>query len=373
MHYNYKFFLKNLPGWHTSRKIVVFAVDDYGNVRMDSADALKQLEKQGIESKNRFDSYDSMETDDDLNALYDILRSVKDKNGHPAVFTPYALCCNMDFEAMKADHYQQYISERLDHTLYKLYQRHPAAYKNTWVLWQQGISEGIFMPQFHGREHFNLNIIHQKLKQRDNTLLAILDTRSLASLPNDTHSQKSWTAAFSFDNIEETFIFPDILSAGTQVFKDLFGYTSICFTPPAQHFPEWMEPTLPQYGVKCIDKAFYKKMHTAHGKYKTQINYTGKNLAEGLKVMIRNAVFEPTYGHSDHVGNTLRQIETAFLLRKPAVISSHRVNFCGHIDEENRKTGLSALSQLLRQILSKWPDVEFMSASQLVQSMIEKQ
>jgi len=31
--------LKNIWGWRTSRKIVVFSVDDYGNVRLDSRQA----------------------------------------------------------------------------------------------------------------------------------------------------------------------------------------------------------------------------------------------------------------------------------------------------------------------------------------------
>jgi len=43
------------------------------------------------------------------------------------------------------------------------------------------------------------------------------------------------------------------------------------------------------------------------------------------------------------------------------------VNFCGHIDEENRRFGLAALHRLLRGLVDRWPDVEFISSNELVE------
>ena len=59
------------------------------------------------------------------------------------------------------------------------------------------------------------------------------------------------------------------------------------------------------------------------------------------------------------------QVEAAFRMNKPANISSHRVNFCGHIDPKNRALGLNALSELLHRIVKCWSDVEFISADEL--------
>ena len=59
------------------------------------------------------------------------------------------------------------------------------------------------------------------------------------------------------------------------------------------------------------------------------------------------------------------QIEAAFRWSRPAIISSHRVNFCGHIDPQNRRTGLDALAKLLRSIVGKWPEVEFVAAHKI--------
>ena len=77
-------------------------------------------------------------------------------------------------------------------------------------------------------------------------------------------------------------------------------------------------------------------------------------------------VYEPTDSRGlDWVAFTVKQIEAAFRWKRPAVISSHRVNFCGHIDSKNRVEGLESLKKLLGAIIKKWPEVEFISASEL--------
>ena len=83
--------LKNIYGWRTNRKIVVFSVDDYGNIRMASQQARKNLEKAGLDiNQNRFDQFDCLEDRADLEQLYDSLSSVKDQHGNSAVFTAFA-------------------------------------------------------------------------------------------------------------------------------------------------------------------------------------------------------------------------------------------------------------------------------------------
>ena len=91
--------LKNIPGWKTKRKLVIFSVDDYGNVRMASSEARKNLEQAGLNvAQNRFDRFDCLEDSRDLEQLFDSLSSVKDRRGNPAVFTAFALPANIDFD-----------------------------------------------------------------------------------------------------------------------------------------------------------------------------------------------------------------------------------------------------------------------------------
>jgi hypothetical protein len=71
-------YVKNCLGWRTKRKLVIFAVDDYGNVRLHSAKARANLDKAGMKRYLRFDSFDALETSSDLESLFEVLNSVKD-------------------------------------------------------------------------------------------------------------------------------------------------------------------------------------------------------------------------------------------------------------------------------------------------------
>src|SRR5690554_3353463 len=111
--------IKNIPGWRTPRRLVIFSVDDYGNVRLSSKEAYQNFKKEKFPQVSRFDCYDALETREDLESLYEILTSVRDSKGNPAVFTPYALSCNIDFDAIANNNYQEYKYELLLQTFEK--------------------------------------------------------------------------------------------------------------------------------------------------------------------------------------------------------------------------------------------------------------
>ncbi len=358
--------LKNLIGWKTNRKIVVFLVDDYGNVRLNSKEAKTNLAQAGLPIYSRFDLLDTLETKQDLEQLYEVLESVKDKNGRPAVFTPFALPCNIDFEKMEATNYQEFHFEKLPTTYEKLAIQQPEAYQGAWKLWQEGITKGLLKPQFHGREHLNLTLFNDKLKHQDVQLLTALKNRSYTSISDEDYPTISSTAAFDFWDVNETEAMKPALIEGLQLFKEVYGYSSNYFTPPVFNIHHSLFGTLYSQGVRYIDLGLIRKEHQGFNKYKTEFNYTGKTTSEGLTIMVRNVVFEPTEDRGiDWISYSLKQIEMAFRLKRPAIISSHRVNFCGHIDPANREKGLNALKNLLQEIVKKWPDVEFMAADEL--------
>ena len=358
--------LKNSIGWKTKRKIVVFSVDDYGNVRLHSKEARAKLDQAGLKVYSRFDLFDTLETKQDLEQLYTVLDSVKDKNGRSAVFTPFALPCNIDFEKMEADHFQKYYFENLPITYNKLAKEQPEAYHGAWELWQEGIAKGFLRPQFHGREHLNLFVFNDKLEKRDPELLTALQNKSYTSISDEDYPTMSSTAALDFWDINDNEKLQPILVEGLQLFKEVYGYPSNYFTPPVYQIHQSLFSTLKENGIKYIDLGLVRKEHQGQNSYKTSFNYIGKKTNEGLTIMVRNIVFEPTEDRGlDWVNFTMKQIERAFRWNKPAIISSHRVNFCGHIDPKNREIGLQTLQKLLQEIVKKWPEVEFMAADEL--------
>ena len=365
--------LKNSIGWKTNRKIVVFSVDDYGNVRLNSAEARKNMDDAGMKIYSRFDALDTLETTQDLEQLFAVLSSVKDKNGRHAVFTPFALPCNIDFKKMEADDYQNFHFETLPNTYKKLAIQQPEAYSGTWDLWKEGIARGFLKPQFHGREHLNLTIFNDKLKKRDAQLLTALKNKSYTSISDDAYPTMSSMAELDFWHVTENADLKPILKEGLRLFEEVYGYKSIYFTPPVFSIHHSLFQTIKNNGIQFLDLALVRNEHQGLNVYKKSFNYIGKKTREGLTIMVRNVVFEPTEDRGiDWVDFTIRQIETAFRWNKPAIISSHRVNFCGHIDTKNREKGLMALKNLLQRIVKKWPDVEFMSADEMALILKDK-
>jgi hypothetical protein len=356
--------IKNISGWCTNRKLLIFSVDDYGNVRIASKEAFDKLVKTKIPFNSHFDKLDTLETREDLELLYEVLSSVQDQHGKPAVFTPYSLLCNIDFEAIADNNYSEYVYEILPKTFEKLSLKDPKTYKGTWSLWKEGINKGLMKPQFHGREHFNLHIFNDLLSKRSENILTVLKNHSYVSIPEHQNYTHGWTAAYSFKTIEETEGFEENIKDGLERFKEVYGYDSKVFTPPAQQFPLHLESSLTNLGLTYLDQARSSNRHLGNGKYQLENHKLGGGTI--LKDLVRNVVFEPsTSEHDDWVNFTFKQVEAAFRMKKPANISSHRVNFCGHVDQKNRKKGLSALKQLLQKIVKRWPEVEFISADQL--------
>jgi hypothetical protein len=63
-------------------------------------------------------------------------------------------------------------------------------------------------------------------------------------------------------------------------------------------------------------------------------------------------------------------VTAAFFWNKPAIVSSHRVNYCGFIDENNRKKGLQELGVFLKKVKKKFPDVTFVALDDLTQKIL---
>lgn len=363
---NLKNHVKNIYGWKTRRKIVVFSVDDYGNVRVDSREARARMDAAGLKVYSRFDALDHLETTEDLMQLFETLSSVQDKNGRNAVFTPFALPCNIDFEAMRLNQFTAFSNELLPVTFEKLESYQPKAYSGAWKLWKEGIQKGIMVPQFHGREHLNLSILSDKLKNKSHDVLVALENRSYTSIDDSAYPTMNFPSAFDFCSMEENLKAKELIRDGLEAFEKVYGYKAVHFNSPGGGEHPSIHAYLFENGIKYIDAELNKTEHQGDGVYKKVISYTGKTNDLGMVSQVRNVVFEPTEEKGvDWVAYSMKQIEAAFFWNRPAIISSHRVNFCGHLDPKNRQKGIEALRNLLRKIVQKWPDVEFMAAPEL--------
>lgn len=355
-------------GFHTPRKIIVFLSDDWCGVRVRSFEARQNLIKAGIDMDgNRFDRFDTLESNNDLEALFEILLAHKDHKGNHPVITAVANVANPDFEKIKNSNYTQYFYEPFTETL-KRYPNHDKVFEH----YKKGIELNIFKPELHGREHLQVNWWLENLIAGNKIVQLAFENEfwHLGSkyLSNPLH--RSLGAAYDIASIDDIDTQKEIVADGARFFEDLFGYRSILFIPPAQHYHQNLEPAMAEAGFGLVDVPRYRKMPLGNGEFKSKLHFMGQKSRFGLRYLTRNVVFEPNMNKDDDgVESCLKRIDTAFKYRQPAIISNHRAAFVGGLSIDNRHKGIKALDRLLKEIKKRWPESEFLHVSSLFDVM----
>lgn len=356
-------YLSNLPGWRTNRKLVIIESDDWGSIRMPSLRVNENLDRLGLKLDNNkdkpYNKLDTLENKLDFEALFETLSKFKDYKGNHPIITALALTSNPDFEKIRTDNFEKYYYKNIDQT-YADY-----AHGNVLEYWKQGEDHKLFTPEFHGREHLNVNLWMHALQANDEeTLLAF--HHHLWGFKPKYYKDKAYQSAFDFIEIKDIKDHKAIISDGIKQFELLHKKKPKFFVPPNGAIHQDVIDHSASLGLKYISTPKIHAQPVGHGKTKKKFRYLGKKGKNGQVYITRNCVFEPSYACEGHdVESCLEQLETAFLLKKPAVICSHRLNYVGGLNENNRKKGNEALKSLLTTILKKWPDVEFMTSVQL--------
>jgi hypothetical protein len=362
--------LKNIPGKRTNRKIIVIECDDWCGIRMPSKEVYDKMLADGLPLDNcRFTKFDTLEDKEDLEFLFDVLLSVKDKYGKPAVITPVCSVANPDFEKIKELSYKKYFFEPFTKTLEK-YNRDP----QTFTTWQKGIEEGIFVPESHGREHISVQLWLKKLQESNKNLLKAFEYGFVALDVDDIpQTVRKFRPEFFFDNPIQIEFLLNSITSGISLFKEIFGFKPNAFVPSNSIFHPLFEKVVSKNNVKYLYACHYIPVPDSIKGVKRKFYLKGKKNKDGLTYYSRNCVFEPTDSGYKGIDYTLNQIDAAFRWKKPAIISSHRVNFVGGIDKRNREIGLKELRKLLNLILAKYPDVEFMNSKEMFKVLYENE
>ena len=310
-----------------------------------------------------FDKYDSLESAEDLMALFDVLSSVKDRNGHSAVITPCTVVANPDFDKIEASNRQVYHYELISDTYKRYFYQ-----DNMMSLWREGIENRIFYPQFHGREHINVRRWMEAINVSIEKEQMAFEKRAVIS-SEMKNSMKvyplNYFAAFDYDSEEHQRELNVIVQDGLQQFEKLFGFQSVSFVPCCGICGNELSEELAKHGVDFL-QCGQQFLPQSGGRLKLQNHFWGYRNLWGQLYWRRNCTFEPSRNQSfDWVDQCLTEIKIAFRWGKPAAINSHRVNFIGGIFPENRDKSLKKFKYLLQEILKHWPDVEFVNSEQL--------
>ncbi len=355
--------LKHLEGRRSKRKLLAIECDDWGSIRMPSRVVFQKMIRQNLPiPNNRFNHNDTLADKQDLEQLFDVLLSVKDKNGHAAVMTPVTNVANPDFDKIRESDFTQYYYEPFTETLAR-YGRDT----ETFSTWKRGIDLGIFIPVLHGREHVSVQLWLKNLRAGDRNLRIAFDNEFLSiDVDGLSPAAREFRPEFYFTEDGHIGFLETSIVEGVKLFKDIFGFLPLSFVPSNGVFHPIFEPKVVQSGVKFLNVNHFCFVPQKDGNLKPRYYRDGGRSSAGLTYYARNCAFEPCDQGYKGIDKTLRQIEIAYRWRKPVIISSHRVNFVGGIERGNRESGLKELKLLLDAIIRKWPDTEFISSAGLL-------
>jgi hypothetical protein len=356
--------LINIPGWKTNRKIIVIESDDWGSIRMPSKEIYSQFLKLGIRVDNDpYCRYDCLASKQDLELLFEVLFKFRDNNGRNPIITANSVLTNPDFKKIRESDFSQYYYETFLETL-----KRSELHNKSFELWKEGINAGVFRPQFHGREHLNIDKWMSNLRAGHSIIRTAFDLGTFGLTQNVDKSIENCMGAFKSSDIQSINTYNSILSEGLSLFQDFFGYKSLSFIAPQYTWHPSLEDCLKTNGVKYLQGMVVQKIPLDNGnnfKFKRN-NFLGTYSKNGLMYLMRNSYFEPSINPNiDWVDYCLERIKIAFKWHKPVIISMHRLNFIGVIDSSNRDRNLRLLFELLNNILKYYPDAEFFSSDEL--------
>jgi len=356
---------KNFSGWRTDRKIIVIESDDWGSIRMPSRAVYEKCLQAGYRvDKNAYERFDSLASEDDLMHLFDLLSSFRDIKGRHPVITANVLVANPDFDKIRESDYREYYYELVTKT-FKKYTKHQKSFE----IWLEGLNEGVFFPQSHGREHLNVSRFMNALQIGDADVHFGFRERMPGNIGRgETSGGNKYVEALHYSDEKDKTKKLEIILEGLNLFEKLFGYKSESFIPPNYRWSPDFDNIVAEAGVRYYQGNYKMLEPIEDGRVKINSYYLGQLNRFDQSYLVRNAMFEPSLFRNnvnDPVTKCLRDIQIAFAMRKPAIICSHRLNYIGYIDQGNRDRNLVLLNNLLKNILKKWPDVEFMNSVEL--------
>ena len=352
-------------GFHTNRKLVVIESDDWGSIRMPSKHTFERLISLGDNpQKDAFLSNDCLESQEDLDALYEVLYSVKDSKGNPAVITANFATANPNFE--KIDYNKGVYSFEPFFETYNRYYGDNAILEHI----KQPENLRCFKPQLHCREHMNVGHWMKSLKEQHPDTLLAFDNYMIGvggSFSENNHF--GYMDAFNTSHSTDDEL-REILTDAYGIFESAFGFPSETFVAPCYVWSKELEEALNNLGIRFIQSSAWQNCPISKkGKkrYKRKIHFTGEKNKLGQLYTVRNCTYEPAYyqNPTECSDMCLKEIMQSFSNKKPAVICSHRFNYIGSINPQNRTNNLYGLQILFKKIISEYPEVEFISSPEL--------
>ena len=360
-------------GFHTDEHLLVIESDDWGSIRTPSRETFLKLQADGdCPEKDAFLRSDCLESAEDLETLFALLRSIRDSRGNSAVITANFAMANPDFDKIDPEkgiyHNESFL---------ETYQRYGHRENNLQMI-RDAYQEGIFVPQLHCREHLNVHRWMRDLAaKKEDTLWAFREKMVGIGKSFNAENQFAYMDAFNYDTPDECQALAEILEEAQNQFAEIFGFKSETFVASCFVWGAPLEKTMKALSIQGIQCAEWQLAPTGgEGTLgiRRKLHYTGQRSRGGQLISVRNCSYEPAYYHNPEAcaKACFKEVSYAFAHRKPAIINSHRFNYMDTIQPGNAAKNREGLQNLLEMVLQAYPDVQFISSAEMHRRMREK-
>ncbi len=283
-------------------------------------------------------AYDQPATREQLNNLYEMLGEYRDPLGNPWRMVANFIVQNPDFE------------KTIQHGYQKLFFKSIGENQSLVQTWKEGLRRGVFYPQYHGRLHYNLQVMEQDLKANTNGARAFFENRFHGSFDNIDgvfiHNHSEYFNCRDSRDYSLEYL-KNWIGEGLGIFREIFGFSSESTIAPHYIYTPVTVEAMKTCGIKYIQAADRQSYFDDHQGQILLNLPLGSGHYAGLTALNRNINFEPF--RLDPADDLEKQVESARWLFKnnvPVVINTHRINYAGKFF----KHGVVQLKRLLDRL-----------------------
>lgn len=298
---------------------MVFESDDWGKV------AGREDGIYPAEFGERTDwSHDRLENEAELETLYALLESFKNDFERQPAFTANFIVSNPDFEKTILDKYRRLHLQSIDENFPQLHKK-----------WIDGISRGVFYPQYHGRLHYNTDRYLYAL-QNDEKTKFLFDQGINGGMENFSQTKKNlYSEYFRTDLSSSVLDLNSWIESGLKDFERIFRIKSASTIAPNYYIHPSNFENLADCGIQFLQGG-NKILYTQNGT-EFHCNFCqGTKFNQKLTILARNHKFEPKRNKLEWQADfSIQAAKHWFKIGAPVVIDTHRFNYVSGFAENS--------------------------------------
>lgn len=344
--------LQPVTAFRFQRPILLIQSDDWGLTGIPDSATYDRLRQKGIAlGQHPFDRY-SLESADDLRALYSILGKHHDSRGRAPAIVFNFISANVDFAKVAANQFKELF-------LQPLHQGLPVPWHRPGLLdaYREGIEAKLVYPALHGLTHFNLLAARTVLErggERRERLVSLYEE----GIPQ-LYSYTPWLG-YEFRAGDGIFADPwlafqqqvQAVAQAIQAFETTFGHKPISACAPGYRANDDTYRAFAQLGIRIVQDGLGIRAAPYYDRC-------------GLLHLHRNVALEPVLNNGENgLEQALEEAKLAIRRGWPVIVSTHSINYQSALNHSERS--LAVLDDFLTALEQRYPNLLYMHDEDLL-------